>query len=178
MKTLTIGLTLALLHFAAFAAEIPQKDQQASNTTTSANISSVRESRPFAVSASGVGRTPFFGVMADINLFPALAVGAGFGAFSSGSVSGSFIPLYAQAYLMTDEFTPYAFAGASFLTVKFDSPNRLLRSSFEGTQAIAGAGVEYRFSSGLNLRIDLTRFINAKIWAPGVAVGYAFGAIR
>lgn len=133
----------------------------------------IREERPVTVSASAVGRTPFIGALIEMNLHPHVAIGAGYGYFSVESISGSFIPLYLQGYVLKGNFSPYLVAGVDFITVKFQSGNSLLNSTFRGTQLILGGGVEYRFDFGLNLRIDAVRFMNAAIWSPGLAIGYS-----
>jgi hypothetical protein len=134
----------------------------------------IRKLRPIAISVSGVGKTPFAGILLDANLHPYLSLGVGYGYFSVGSASGSFIPVYLQGYFLKSNFSPFIEAGADFVTVKFDSTSVLLDSTFHGTQVIVGGGFEYRFDFGLVLRLDAVRYINAAIWSPGASVGYAF----
>ena len=133
----------------------------------------IRQERPVTLSLSGIGRTPFFGALVEVNLLPYVALGTGYGFFSVDTVSGSFIPVYLQAYALKSNFSPYLAAGLDFVTVTFQSANSLLNSTFRGTQFILGAGLEYRFDFGLNLRADAVRFVNARIWSPGLAIGYS-----
>lgn len=121
-----------------------------------------------------MGKTPYGGIVGDINLHPYVGLGIGYGYFSNSSVSGNFIPLFIQGYILKSNFTPFVEAGADFVTVKFDSTNTLLNSTFHGTQWILGGGLEYRFDFGLMLRVDEVRFLDAAIWSPGVNIGYSF----
>lgn len=134
----------------------------------------VREARPLAVAASALGKTPMGGAVVEMNLHPHVALGIGAGYFRSGSVSGSFIPLYVQGYALRDNLSPYVFAGADFLTVNFDSANSLLSSTFRGTQWIVGLGGEWRFDAGWLVRLEVARFLDAAIWIPGLTFGYSF----
>ncbi|MBI3543426.1 MAG: hypothetical protein HY075_09165 [Deltaproteobacteria bacterium] len=125
------------------------------------------------MSLSGVGKTPFVGAQVDMNLIPYVGLGVGYGYFSVDTVSGSFIPVFATVYPLTGSFSPFVEGGLDFLTVKFQSANSLLNSTFRGTQLIVGVGAEYRFDFGLLLRAELVRFINAQLWSPGAAAGYS-----
>lgn len=134
---------------------------------------SIRDLRPVTFTMSGLGKTPFAGGQVDVNLIPYVGFGLGYGVFSTESVSGSFIPLFLNFYVLNSNFTPFLELGADFVTVKFESSNSLLSSEFKGTQLIAGGGFEYRFDFGLVARVDAVHFINAKLWVPGLAIGYS-----
>lgn len=133
----------------------------------------VRSVRPITLSVSGLAKTPFAGFLVDANFLPYAGVGVGFGYFSVNSVSGNFIPVFAHLYPLRTNLSPYVAVGANFVTVKFQSSNSLLNSTFKGTQFIVGPGLEYRFDFGLVLRAEGIRFLNAKIWSPGASVGYS-----
>jgi hypothetical protein len=137
------------------------------------DASTVRDMRPATLSASVVGMTPTVGALLDMNLIPYVALGVGYGYYSSGSIAASFIPLYAHGYVFTSNFSPYVTAGADFVTLTFDSTSSLLNSTFKGTQFVLGGGLEYRFNFGLCARIEGVRYLNAGIWVPGLAIGYS-----
>jgi hypothetical protein len=158
-----------LLLFSAAAAEPPK-----ARPTLAPASTDVREARPLAVAASALGKTPFGGAIVEVNMHPHVALGLGFGYFSAGSVSGNFIPLYLQGYALRGNLSPYVFAGADFLTVKFESSNTLFSSTFRGTQWLVGAGGEWRLDSGWLARVEVARFLDAAIWIPGLTFGYSF----
>ena len=169
----TYGTILALLLLSMHAhalgpSTIHPKDEE---------FKPVRSQRPITLSGGFLGKTPLLGATLDFDLFPHVGLGVGYGFFSLGGIAASFIPLYIQVYPLKSNFSPFLEGGADFITLKFDSTNVLLSSTFSGMQWIMGAGLEYRFDFGLMLRTDVIRYINAAIWAPGLNIGYSFGGI-
>lgn len=133
----------------------------------------VRVSRPASL-ALGVGsKTPVLGAILEMNPIPYAALGIGYGYLPVGIINASFIPLYAAVYPLKSNFSPFIHAGLDFVTLKITSGNSWLNSTFQGTQFIYGAGLEYRFNFGLLARLEITRFSQAKIWIPGLSIGYS-----
>lgn len=154
--------------------EVSQKTRRSDTQDVEPDVESdIRTTRPFSVTLSGIGKTPFVGALFDMNLHPYFGIGAGFGYFTAGSVKGEFIPVFAQFYPLKTNFSPFVEGGVDFISVKFQSSNSLLNSTFKGTQFILGAGAEYRFDFGLLLRAEFVRFMNASVWSPGIQIGYS-----
>ncbi|MEW6055848.1 MAG: hypothetical protein AB1540_04465 [Bdellovibrionota bacterium] len=134
----------------------------------------VREQRPLSLAASALGKTPMAGASLDINPHPNFALGVGYGVFKLSGVSGSLIPAFLHVLLLRNNFTPYFIASLNFVTLQFEAKGSLLASKFRGTQGLLGAGFEHRFDFGPLIRTELVRYMNAELWAPGLALGYSF----
>lgn len=159
-------------------------DSQSFEITPAASVEATAPSSPSsslgksAVMGELLGRGGIYSFSYDYNIIPNIAAGAGIGLFSQSdgetSATVTFIPVYANIYVLTGSHRPFGTIGVTFVNATVSDEDDTF--SGNGNFSTLGLGYEFRSAGGFAMRLAAYRLSGggeSTFW-PGLSFGGSF----